>query len=343
LHRVALVGTGTEPKLRIEPDRVLFGEVPVHSTGTPVVLRLANDGSGALHVRDLRLAGADARTVSLLDDACSDATLESGADCSLSLAFAPLRDGPHRAELVIRHSAGSGMDRVPLTGIGIAARVRVDSSRLDFGDVRVGTERALRLGISNAGRAPLAIRRLRLAGSLARDFGLGADSCSGRRLDAGATCSVEVRFEPSATGLRSAVLELDHDAADGPQEVNLGGNGTPPPKPDIRLDPARLDFGSVALGESSVLEVKIRNPGSGPLELRDLSFAGPDFADFSVVPGACGDRVAPGSECTLRVRFAPTAAGLRDAVFLIRHNAAGGTHSVELLGSASEAPAPAPQ
>ena len=72
-----------------------------------------------------------------------------------------------------------------------------------------------------------------LAGANAGDFVIAADTCSGVTLGGQATCTVEVRFAPTAVGDRTANLNFAFTATQGvvdppsPQDIALTGTATP--------------------------------------------------------------------------------------------------------------------
>src|SRR5919106_3054674 len=100
----------------------------------------------------------------------------------------------------------------------------------DFGSQDIGTIGASRtVTLTSTGDAPLTIERVRIAGSHPEDFLDAADACSGETVAPDATCIVKLRFAPSATGARSAVLRVISNSAGGPLEVPLTGSGTTPP------------------------------------------------------------------------------------------------------------------
>lgn len=68
------------------------------------------------------------------------------------------------------------------------------------------------------------ITRLRTVGADADDFLITGESCVGEELDPGDTCTVRVRFSPSATGTRAAQLRISSTTADD-VNVALGGEG----------------------------------------------------------------------------------------------------------------------
>ncbi|MCP4654465.1 MAG: choice-of-anchor D domain-containing protein [bacterium] len=343
LHRVALIGTGTAPHIFLDPLRLSFGEVPVGKTGGSQTVRIVNSGTGALRVGGVRTRGADAAAFPTRAGSCTGAPLEPGANCTIGVRFQPRREGPHRAELVIDHTAAEGVHRLPLNGLGTTARLSLDRTDLDFGEVRVAAASNRRLGVSNTGRATLGIRRVRLTGRYARDFELTGDGCSAVALGPGESCNVNVRFVPFTAGSRTAVLEIEHDAAGSPREVALSATATPPPAPEIRIEPSRLEFASQQVGEyGPILNLTVRNTGTAPLVLKGLRLTGEHAQDFLTVAGSCDEtpRVPAGGECTIGVRMAPTVEGARSARLAIDHNAAGGPHAVELAGRGTAPPIP---
>jgi hypothetical protein len=80
--------------------------------------------------------------------------------------------------------------------------------------------------ITNTGSARLAITGVATAGADADDFLVSSDGCSGHHVRSGGadSCTVGVRFAPSAAGARSALLRVR--TATGDLDVGLAGTGT---------------------------------------------------------------------------------------------------------------------
>ncbi len=80
---------------------------------------------------------------------------------------------------------------------------------------------------------------------------------------------------------------------------------------------ASLSFGipgAVPEGTLSAPQaVTYTNVGAEPMEVQGFTFAGPDPGDFLAGGDTCHARVAPGSSCTVEVRFAPQGQGTRTA------------------------------
>ena len=89
--------------------------------------------------------------------------------------------------------------------------------------------------LTNRESAPITIASVRLGGPAADDF-VVADSCAGETLPPTGTCTVRVRFAPTATGARAAMLAVRStqdalgQALDG-TDVALTGTGVAPATP----------------------------------------------------------------------------------------------------------------
>ena len=154
-------------------------------------------------------------------------------------------------------------------------------------------------------------------------------------LGPGEQCELKVRFAPREEGRRSARLLLDHDGLSGAKEVPLGGAGTPPPIPRLEVTPQSLDFGQQPVGQrSSISSISCSNPGTGRVNFRDFKIEGAGAGDFYVVPATCDavPYLLPGANCSLGIRFVPSAPGVRRAQLVIRHTADARARRVELVG-----------
>ena len=335
--RLRLTGTGIAPRARIEPARMSFGEVAVRAASEPQTIRVHSTGSAELKLGAVTVGGAD--TASFLARGCADAALVPGRECSVEVVFQPQRAGPHRADLIVEHGTGRRQTVVPLNGLGVTARLSLDRSRLELGDVRTGSEARQQLTLTNAGRAALKILRVRLSGN-ASAFELAAGRCSGVTLAPGATCDVSVTFRPTSAGSHRLSLVIDHTASDRPRDVPVSAFGTAPPVPQIRVEPQRLVFSDLRVSErSTVKTLTVSNPGTARLHLgADVRLTGEHSADFQLVPGSCDGAsfVAPGASCTAGVRFVPAGPGTRRARLLIPHGAAGSPVELLLEGTGTE-------
>jgi hypothetical protein len=114
----------------------------------------------------------------------------------------------------------------------------------------------------------------------------------------------------------------------------------PPPAPHLGLSTTSLDYGSRQVGSpSAARRVDVTNHGTADMHVATLALTG-DAADFAVQNDGCsGQTIAPGSGCTVDVRFAPAHTGDLAAALSVPSDAPG-THAVALRGIGTAAVAP---
>jgi hypothetical protein len=354
------------PRVDLHPAALAFGEQTVGSSSQPIVVRLVNRGEAGLPIGGVAVSGGDFR---IADDGCTGAAaLRPGGECSLSVLFTPASPGPREARIAVTDPAGRPVSDVPVTGSGTPAatveetppdsaaegrddpdrtdpertdpepppaRLRADHGSLDFGSQRVGGaggERRVRM--TSSGGRPARVTGVRIDGD--GSFQLAASTCQGAVLDPRESCTATVRFAPAAAGRRTAALVLEHAGQSGRVRVALSGAGVEEPRrvAGAAVTPADgVDFGSSEVGgQPLVRRVTVASRGSAPLALRDVAVQGTAAKDFTAVASCAGEEIAPGSTCSVAVRFTPSAAGRRTAELLVSSNDPAGPRRVPLSG-----------
>jgi hypothetical protein len=149
-------------------------------------------------------------------------------------------------------------------------------------------------------------------------------------LAAAANCTVNVAFKPTAAGVRNGAITITHNLAGSPQSVALSGTGV---APSVTLGGNSISFGNQNVGTtSSVQMVSLSNPGTATLTISSIAVTGTNAGDFSQT-NTCGGSVAAGANCSISVRFKPTATGNRSASVTITDDASGSPQSVSLTGT----------
>ena len=330
-----LSGIAVAPRVAWSASRLDWGDSRVGVAGESRGVRLSNAGSGTLRVERVRLAGADAGAFSLSADGCSGRSLDPGAACDLEVAFLAARLGGHRATLSVEGRGARGSRAAQLSGSGVAGRIEPSAERLEFGSVRVSEAGSRELTLANTGNAELTVEGFSSSGQAPGDYRVSGDCRVGARLAPGQSCLLVVRFSPQREGGRVATLEIAHDGVGSPAQVPLSGAALSPPPGELRVEPARMEFGEVPVGgRSDILPLTLSNSGRGRLRLREIRLGGRQPSEFQIVPGTCEGIpfLAPGGRCGVGLRFRPAAGGARGATLTIRHDAPGGTLTVALEG-----------
>ena len=206
-------------------------------------------------------------------------------------------------------------------GVGNSPDIKVTPTSLDYDKVTVGTTSATQqVTVRNTGPTGLNVGALSITGAHAAQFVKSADTCSSVTVAAGAQCTVRVAFAPTGTGARTAPLVIpSNDPDENPVNVALTGAGV---IPDINVTPNSLAFGNRAVGiPSPTQQVTVQNTSTGNLLVAAVSITGPHAADFLKSADTCSSQtVAPFTQCTLSVAFAPAALGPRTATLVIPSN-----------------------
>ncbi|MGA3294327.1 MAG: choice-of-anchor D domain-containing protein [Candidatus Acidiferrales bacterium] len=193
--------------------------------------------------------------------------------------------------------------------------------------------------VSNPTLAVAAVPGL-AANFAAGDFSITNNTCTGS-LTAGSSCTFDVIFSPTTTGLREAAVTFN-----GAHLVNFAGTGAtfvlvrPTSAPTCsQPNPAdnAFTYCQEAVGAPSATQtftVMTANAVTGlNIALAAVPGLTSEFnaADFTIQSTTCTGTLAANASCTVNVAFTPTTAGLRSAV-LTATDAANDTATIYLAG-----------
>jgi hypothetical protein len=241
------------------------------------------------------------------------------------MTFTPTILGSDPGTLTVADSASNSPQTAALTGTGILP-VTLDPSSWYFGTVLGGnTSAAKSMTLTNHQNVALAFSSLVTTG----DFAIASNTC-GTSIAAGAKCTVDVTFSPTAAGVRTGALTFTDNAANSPQTVSLTGTGSAP----VTISPASLAFGSQPVGMTSGAQtVKLTNHLTTSLVLSTPVATG----DFAVASNNCPATLGSGHGCSIGVTFTPGVVGSRTGRLTIPY-AAWGSPSVLVLSGTGSAP-----
>jgi hypothetical protein len=331
---LALSGSGIAPRLALDPERFGFEPLPVGGRSAGRSLRLESIGDAPVTVSEVLLAGPAAGDFRLESDRCTARELEPGADCSLRVAFAPAAEGERRAELQVVSDAVTGAATIALAGDGLEApQVALAPSRLQFAEQLVGeSSEPATLTFSNRGSDRLELGRAVLQGG-SGGYRVSEDGCSRKRLPAGAECTLRVVFVPTTEGAINRRLELPQAGGTGLSwGAELAGTAV---APRVEWSAGRLDWGEARVGAAGEpRELRLRNTGSGALEVAGLRLRGADADAFGLSGDGCeGRALGPGAACQLAVTFRAKRLGAHRAELAVEGRGARGGATARLTGS----------
>ena len=281
------------------------------------------NGDGRL---DLAVANSGDNTVSTLlgnGDGTFQPAASSGVGNSPGSVLIGDFGGDGRFDLIAVNSADATLSLLLQTPV-----FSISAPGLDFGNQNVGTaSKAQAVTVTNSGSATLFINSRSMNGNNPSDF-TETDNC-GSSLPAGANCTVNVTFTPTAAGPRSAVFSFTDNASGSPHNVNLSGTGT---IPGVGLSPGSLTFPLQLVGTPSTPQlVTVTNTGTGLLNISSITITGTNSADFSQT-NTCPSSLTAGNACTISVSFNPSKIAKRVATLNVNDDAPGSPQSASLSG-----------
>ncbi len=134
----------------------------------------------------------------------------AGDSCKVELTFNPTAPRGFEATLTVR-SVGFVPTEISTQLRGAAGDpiLQANPGGVDMEPAIVGESGGrVAIGITNNGFAPTRIARIDLGGLHPGDFEVVTESCTGRALNATASCAIEVEFKPRAPGYRSTLVRV---------------------------------------------------------------------------------------------------------------------------------------
>jgi len=207
------------PAVVLSSSALSFGNITLSSSSPAQTVTLTNSGSATLSITSITAAGDFAE-----NSTCGN-SLAGGANCSISVTFAPTVVGTRAGLLTIADNASGSPQTVALTGTGIAPvvtapTVTLSLTSLTFSPQTDGTTSAAQtITMTNSGTASLTIASIVASGDFAQ-----TNNC-GTSVGAGSGCMISVTFTPTAAGTRAGTLTITDNAGGSPQTVALSGGG----------------------------------------------------------------------------------------------------------------------
>jgi len=328
-QQVSLAGTGIAPMVTLTPTSLSFGNQNLGTTSGAKGVQLKNTGNAVLTISSIAISGTNATDFAQTNNC--PGSLASGAQCNINVTFSPTGLGTRSASLSISDNALNSPQTASLTGSGTigSTKVTVSPNKLLFGNQQIGsTSAAQTTTLQNTGQSTLVITNIALAGPNPSDFAQ-TNNC-GVTVATGASCTFTVTFTPTASGNRSATLNITDNAGGSPQHVSLAGTGI---GPMATLNPTSLSFGNQTVGTTSGAKgVQLKNTGNSTLTIGSIAISGTNATDFAQTNN-CPSSLAPGAQCNISVKFAPTGSGTRTASLNVSDNASNSPQMTSLTGA----------
>jgi len=261
LRDSTLGGAEINPVFSAAPVALAFSYQKVGTTSSSQTFTVTNSGVGPLVISSIAANGDFQQT-----NNCP-ATLAQGANCTVTVVYAPEVAGSEAGRVVFNTNAVPAQSAVSLTGIGyvVGPVLQISPASLSFGSQYVGTSSAPGVvTVQNTGDAPFSIS------SVTATAAFVALSTCGSSVQPSFSCAIGVFFDPATTGDQSGTLTVTTNLPTTAPSVALSGTGT-----SISVAPSSSSSTSavVTAGQSATYSMSI-TPQSGYTGTVDLACSG---------------------------------------------------------------------
>jgi hypothetical protein len=320
------------PQLSITPATYDFGLQRINRESQSTTFQIENGGAAEVQFGSFEISGPGSSAFWTGNSNCWGTWLAPGQSCSMQIWFNPNERTTYEAEL--RAWANGSVFSATVTGQGGRPIVEAVENPVDFGTTTVGASGEVRtITLKNVGDLPESFFIGVLAGGDSGSFRLLDENCTSAPLVPNGTCTAHVRFSPDGPGVKTARVAFFGDG-EGGMLVQVSGEGV---LPALSISPQSFDFGSQTAGtKSAPQEFVVGNPGTTRVDLNRVWIGGAELDQFVISGDECsGASLAPGEECSVRVRFAPDGNDAKQATLRVSGDAP--TLVALLSGTATEA------
>lgn len=321
---VKLRGEGRKvnrPQIAVSADSLNFGGVQVGRQRTKS-LKIENLGDLALEITGLAISPSQFQTET------ADFTLAPNSYRWLEIHYYPDAQENHQGELVISsNDPDQPTIRVNLFGSGTAVnppQLTVNPKELVFDTTGVQNSVSEWIYLTNSGSETLVISEISTNNS---QFDVTASTMN---LVGGQTAYLPVKFTPTSVGAVEGKLILrSNDAANETMEIRLFGVGREQRDQEIYVYPLELNFGTIAVGNTTTQNLLVKNLGEKNLTIQEI-----DSQDSQFACSVSNVVLTPNESRYLPVTYTPSSAGsITSELTILSNDPQNATVSVTVSGA----------
>jgi hypothetical protein len=220
-QNVSLTGIGSSSSVSLTPASLAYGTQLIGTSSPSQPATLTNTGTTVINISGIAITGPFSQT-----NTCSS-TLAVAASCAVNIVYTATKAGTETGVLTVNDSASNTPQTVALTGVGTV--MSYSPSSLNFGNQTKGTSSLPQtITVTNIGSLPITLNSIRITGSRVTSFSIATTSTcplTTGTLGAGASCTVNVIFNPQLKGALNADITVTDTGGGSPQNVPVAGTG----------------------------------------------------------------------------------------------------------------------
>jgi hypothetical protein len=316
----ALRVTGLAPgELMAMPATHPFGTITAGTMTAPATISFKNIGDAPTGIVVVQLGGPDATEFELVQNGCLAAVLDPDQSCDVMVRMIPPAASTGAKTAMITATATPGGQAVStLTATVERPAILAINGSGAFGGLLLGTSASRTLMVTNIGAQPTGAVTITRTGNAAFQVqtGMANDCVSGTTtLLPGAVCEVRVTYTATVPG--PVIGTITATATPGGSAMSsLTGTGQRPARLTGDLTQT---FGNVEVATLSTNAIAwvITNAGDQASSVPMLTSANPELV---VVSNGCTAAIPAGGNCTISLKYQPSAGGPRSATATVTIN-----------------------
>ncbi len=315
-----------EAKLKITPSPLNCSDTRVGQESDCTNIEVSNTSYVfSVNITDIYIGDNENFTVDTSD--CEWATIRTRESCIIPVIFNPTLKRDFDSSLTVHYYDFYSKNRSAFSDIygrGIAPIVSLSTDILDFGDQTVNTSSWQYVVMRNIGSDTLNISNI--IAPLGSAFRVSSDC--GDTLEAASSCTIQVFFEPTAEREYTTNVQINDDAEDSPQLIEVSGTGIAAGQPDVNLDKTVINFGNKAVSSTNTDTITVNNTETVALTITSIVATGTSYSQTN----DCGAGLDIGGSCTITVTFLPATVGSFSGTITLNDNATDTPQTVSLSG-----------
>ncbi|MDE2049309.1 MAG: choice-of-anchor D domain-containing protein, partial [Betaproteobacteria bacterium] len=239
---VALSGTGVAPApgtsmaiASVSPATLDFGTLKVGTASAAKSVTVTNTGTAALTFKSFAFSGGNATDFSNPSGSCTTTTtLDVGKSCGFDVVFTPAASGKRMTTLTFLSNAADAT--VALSGSGMTdtnGLIELTQDGLVIDKIKVKKDGSkTKIKLRNTSTQPITVKGIVF--KVGADYQID-DECTGKTLQPGKTCQIEIEYHPKSSSDGSSDDKSDSNSDDAITATTADGSAVTMP---VTLDKA---------------------------------------------------------------------------------------------------------
>jgi hypothetical protein len=220
-QNVSLTGVGITSAVTLTPASLAYATQLINTNSSSQAATLTNTGTVTVNITSITTTGPFSQA-----NNCGSA-LTANASCTINVVFTPTKAGTLTGTLSVVDDGPNSPQTVALSGVGTV--VSFSPTSLSFGNQTVKTSSPPQtITMKNMGTSAITVTKISVTGSRVTSFIIQSNSTcplGSGSLGAGASCTINVVFDPQLKGALNANVTALDTGGGSPQNVAMSGTG----------------------------------------------------------------------------------------------------------------------